>query len=170
MTPAPWSALSGVFTVQVDEPLCELGRAIYHGMEPAESYSSDGLTVVERKLFSFIASPWRFAYVNMIVDEDHPVGACADDLTPESRDHLGIRAMLDPSSLSTIIDLPSAGRFRVPGPPVEEVLFLVPGLVTLSADHYEAERHEELGILTSWRAVIRGVVAEVMTLEPTWYE
>jgi hypothetical protein len=89
-------------------------------------------------------------------------------MDPDTKDYLDVRAMADPSPLAAIIDLPSTGRFRVPGPPVEADLFLVPGLVTLSADYYEAERHEELGVLTSRKAIIRGVVAAEMTLDPTW--
>jgi len=171
MTTAPWSALSGVFTVRLDESLCEIGRTIYHGGEPAEGLGGEGLTVVTRFLLLVATTPWRLAWVNLLDGDDYiPAGASIDQPTSNGEDFLEVRPLLDPSPLKQLVDLPAAGRFRVPGPPVEEDLFLVPGLVALSADYYEAERDEELGILTSWRAVIRGAVAKEMTLEPTWFE
>lgn len=109
--------------------------------------------------------------MNLLDGDDHiPVGAAADKPTSVGEDFLTIRPMLDPSPLAAVIDLPAAGTIRIPGEPVEADISIVPGLVTLSAEYYEAERHEELGILTSWRAVIRGGIAKELTLEPIWSE
>ena len=92
--------MAGVFTHQVDEMVCDFGRAIYHGKEPDETPCGEGLVVVQRKLFSLVTTPWRFAYVNLIVEEDYPVGAWADELDDDTKAYLDVRAMADPVPLS----------------------------------------------------------------------
>ena len=85
VTIGQWSAMCGVFTHQVDELVCDFGRAIYHGKELGEPPGSEGLVVVQRKLFSLLTTPWRLAYVNMVGDEKAPVGAWADEQDPETK-------------------------------------------------------------------------------------
>jgi hypothetical protein len=170
MTEPKWSALSGLFTARYDEALTELGRSIYHGKEiPSDSLPSESPSVVVRYLFGVLANPWRLAFVNLLIDNDdtHPAFASTDESV---RDDWQVQALLDPSPLTEVVDLPEAGTFRIPGPSVEADLALVPALVVLSSDYYEAEMNQDLGILTSWRAFIRGRLAVEFTVQPGWWE
>lgn len=165
--------MSGVLTWEADEPLIDVGRGIYHGIEPdPDQLSSKVWTVLYRRLFAVFASPWRCAFVNLLIDLDGqgPFGAEADEQDAHSRDYLDIRGMLDPSQLSDVVDLAQGAKIRVPGRPIEEVPFLLPGLVVLGSDFYEVEFHPDLGIITSWTGVIRGIVASRVTVKPTWWE
>jgi len=165
-----WTAMSGVLTWRADEALLEAGRGIYHGTEDREPRTrASELTVVRHRVFGAYARPWRCAWVNLLDDGGGPVGAEADELDAGTRDYLDIRGMLDPSPLSEVVELPGDGTFRVPGSSVEEDLTLLPGLVALGSDYYEAELRQELGIIVSWTAVIGGAVASQLSVEPTWW-
>lgn len=77
---------------------------------------------------------------------------------------LGLRRMLEPIPLKTLVPRPWHAEFRVAGPLLERDLFVLPELVSLATDHYEVRYDADLDILTTWSAVIDGEAAQRISL------
>lgn len=174
-----WQLLAGQFEWWADEALRNLGRRRYYaarGRVVAEEERGPALAMEVRPV-AFVAqrSPWRLARIALQPQPDEAaIVAWADDATAvlagspatlrvlgpnETWGDLGLRRMLDPERLEALVPQPWSATFRVDGALVDGDLSVVPELVSLSADHYEAAYDAALGVLTRWTAVIDGEVA-----------
>ena len=77
---------------------------------------------------------------------------------------LGLRQMLEPDALATLVGRPWASRFSVSGQLLDPDHGMLPALISLASDHYEVACDPRLDVLTSWSAVIDGEVAQRISL------
>jgi hypothetical protein len=69
--------------------------------------------------------------------------------------------MLLPHSLDAVVPAPWQWQFRIDGAALEEEgKFIAPGLVPLASESYVAAYDPDLDVLTEWRALIEGQVAQ----------
>jgi hypothetical protein len=179
-----WQVLTGVIEWWSDEGLRDIGRLRYHRSRQSVR-ERDGVPrgTVDTSRAAFVAkrSPWRIAQVALgLPNETSPdVVAWADEATavltgsPASQhlvppneswgDH-GLRRMLNPTPLETLVAKPWPATFRVEGHLLERDMSLLPELVSLATDYYEATYDAELDVLTSWTSFIDGESAHRQTL------
>ena len=135
-----------------------------------------------RAVFAARRVPWRLTQISLGSPEDDPgpvVASWADDATAVLKGSpagqhwvepnvtwgdLGLRRMLEPAALATLVARPWRARFRVAGHLVEGDISVVPEFVSLASDHYDVTHDGRLDILTSWTAVIDGQVAQRISL------
>lgn len=77
---------------------------------------------------------------------------------------LSLRQMLEPNALEALIAKPWPELFHVDGDLLEHDMSLVPGLISLSTEYYEATYDAHLDVLTTWRAIIDGEEAQRIVL------
>jgi hypothetical protein len=151
-----------------------------------------------RVAFAVRRAPWRLAMIEVETDYAIPGMPSEDDVVlvawveglttiirgdPAATEVLGsdvgtfgdqqIGRLLQPEPLEDLVPPPWPAHFEIAGPTLDadEAMFLVPGLITLAADRYEAEYDRNIGILTCWTAYIDGKVAtrfRVKAVGPLW--
>ena len=143
-------------------------------------------TQLFRAAFAARRDPWRLAMVNVECDfaipgepreTDVALVAWAEGLTaiihgdPAAGEVFGpgdgtfgdhsLGRLLRPQPLEGLVPPPWPAHFQVPGDVLgaDEAMFLVPELVTIGADRYEAGFDAAAGVLTSWTALVDDEVA-----------
>jgi hypothetical protein len=188
-----WEALTGVIDSWADEGLRDVGRRRFHEARGKQVGGGlpRGSIDASRHAFVVRREPWRLAQVSLAVtDADVPpwqlasdspgvVVSWADDATavlrgsPAAQHHVpaneswgdsGLRSMLEPEPLEALVARPWDREMTVDGQLFEPGAWILPDLVSLTADRYEAIYDEELDALTSWTAFIDGEVARRQTL------
>jgi hypothetical protein len=181
----PWQALTGVVEWWADEGRRDLGRRRFNearGGTPSGQARAPGIIDVVRALFAAQRHPWRLSEVALSTTNDHvtpAVASWADHATAvlrgtpaqqhavaadETWGDLGLRTMLDPRALETLLPRPWPAQLHVPGDVLERDLPALPELVSLASDHYEIAYDADLDILTTWAAIIDGEVAQRVSL------
>ena len=74
----------------------------------------------------------------------------------ESCGDLGAHRLLFPNPLSQLVPAPWPAQFTVAGDLLTDNMRLLPELVSLGVDHFDATYDADLHLLTSWTAVING--------------
>lgn len=175
-----WDVLAGIVGWWADEGLRDVGRSRFHRRHGGPSGPPDPELGEVRVRSVFVARrcPWRLAQIPL---EGHQpaVVAWADEATavlsgkPANQRVLppgdtwgdnGLGTMLDPSPLEQLLPKPWPPELSLEGSTLEENMFLVPPLVSLSADRYVAAYDDALDVLTAWTAYIEGSVAQRITL------
>ena len=162
-----WSSLQGRMTWWIDEIVTDFGRAKAH--ERAESATPSGSSESQiESIFVALREPWRLCFISLdkqpwssMVTDDTQVVHPANDHKPRLLDeteswgdpHLSL--LLRPSWLSFLPVDDEQTTASLDGPrSFEQLVEHAPSLVTLGADRYEVEIDPQLGVLTSWTAVI----------------
>jgi hypothetical protein len=164
-----------------------MGKQVGAGLLPRGSIDAS------RHAFVVRHHPWRLAQVRLDVadsDADGQTGqltanapgvvvSWADDATAvlsgspasqhvvpanESWGDFGLRSMLEPGPLETVVAKPWGRLVTIDGQLLETDSFILPELVSLTASHYEATYDADLDALTSWTAFIDGEVAHRQSL------
>jgi hypothetical protein len=179
VTRAPrWHALTGVCEWWADEGICDVGRARYHQARRPELSSGKvrPLGTVDRRRVAFVArrDPFRLAQVDLAGRDACSLVASADNATavldgspakarvigPKvSYGDLGLRRMLHPAALETIVPRPWPSQLHVEGHLMEADMSLWVPPLSLGADFYEVAYDEDLDVLTAWTAYIDGAAA-----------
>ena len=182
-----WTVVAGIIEWWADEGLRDVGRrrfAAARGKRTAAEATPAG-TDVDAATRAFVArrEPWRLSQIELTAPEGDDVAAAvvawAGDATAvlagdppaqrvvgpnESWGDLGLRVLLEPAALEELVPLPWAERFAVPAGLLERDLTLLPQLVSLGTDRYDVVYDGDLGVVTSWAAVIDGAVAQRISL------
>lgn len=179
-----WRVLAGVFDWWADEGIRDIGRERFHrrrGSDVSGTIGSPGTTDSLR--FAFVAqrSPWRLAEVYLRSPDDPPLAvvAWADRATAvlkgqPAEQHLvqsnesfgdgGLKAMLEPGRLETLVGKPWSPHFRVNGELLDRDWSLLPEFLSLGTDYYEARYDAGLDALRSWTAFIDEAPAARLSL------
>lgn len=182
----PWQVLTGVLEWWADQGLLNIGRRRFHKAQGRMAFEGATSTAgIELMRFAFAARrvPWRLTAVSLGAPDDKgppAVVSWADDATAVLKGNpaesqlvgpnypsgsWGLRRMLEPGKLETLIPKPWPARFELAGHLLEQDMFLLPEFVSLASDSYEVTYGAELDILTMWAAIIDGDVAQRISLE-----
>ena len=178
----PWQVLTGVVEWWADEGLRDVGRRRFHEARGNDVGSGDappGVRIdVAGSAFAARRVPWRLTELSLGSPDDEvapAVTSWADEATAvlkgspaeqhmvgsnERWGDLGLRRMLEPAPLETLVPRPWPAEFRVAGHLLERDFFVLPEFASLATDHYEVMYDADLDVLTMWAAVIDGEVAQ----------
>lgn len=175
-----WHVLTGVCEWWADEGIRDVGRARFREARGTELSSAPGkrtpLGSIDCRRVAFVArrDPWRLAQVDVAGRDDCPLVAWADNATAVLDDSpakariigpkisygdLGLRRMLHPARLETIVPKPWSSQLRIEGQLLERDMSVLPEFVSLGTDFYEVAYDEDLDVLTAWTAYIDGEAA-----------
>lgn len=173
-----WRALTGVCEWWSDEDIRDVGRARFHEERGTEVPSADtplGTIDCSRVAFAAQRDPWRLAQVHVDGHDSRPaVVAWADEASAvlagsppearvigpnESHGDLGLRRMLHPKPLETLVPKPWSPQLRIEGSLLEDDMSVLPEFLSLAADFYEVAYDADLEVLTTWTAYVDGAAA-----------
>lgn len=179
-----WDNLVGVVDWYADEELRTRGRIGHVADQGKVTSRIGGPTHIDRVRLLFAArrQPWRLTEV-LIEDAGTTltpqVAAWADDAVAilmgiparshvvvqgESWGDFSVRSLLSPSALEAIFAPPWPSRFALPGDLLERDVTAIPDLITRGADQYDVTYNLDLGIITSWSAIIDAETAQRISL------
>ena len=181
-----WHLLAGVVEWWSDERPADVGRRRFHGAEASIAEADEGELAssldIARAAFVAQRDPRRLAELPLATPYSPAFAAAvawADDATavlegdpPKQRvvrpneawGDLGVSRLLWPHALSRVVARPWSDRLEVPGDRLEKDLTLLPELVTLAADRYEAQYDPSLDVLTTWTSFIEDRIARRIML------
>jgi hypothetical protein len=172
-----WHVLTGVCEWWADEGIRDVGRARFHQARRPELSSGKGTprgTTDCRVAFVVRRDPFRLAQVDLAGRDACPLVAWADNATvvldgspakarvigPKgSYGDLGLRRMLHPAPLETIVPKPWPSQLHIEGHLIEADMSVRVPPVSLGADFYEVTYDEDRDVLTAWTAYIDGAAA-----------
>ena len=173
-----YSAVTGIFELWENQALLV---AASRGLLPESPWEHDRgrpaeMVITERWAFAARCRPLYLATVSLQSDEGSAAASIAwagsatavitgDPLTAhaaapnESWGDLGLKIMLEPALLETVIPGPWPDAFTVDGTRLAADPSVVPGFQARGADRFSATYDTDLAIITSWTAEIGGMAA-----------